>query len=38
MLQQSRHLGALIGSKTSVPLHSGQAHTPWETREFGQLG
>lgn len=38
ILQQSRHLGALTGSRTSVPLHSGQAQTPWAIKECRHVG
>lgn len=38
VLQYSRHLGALTGSRTSVPLHSGQAHTPWAIMECWHVG
>ena len=38
MLQWSLHLGALIGSRTRVPLHSGQAQTPWDIREWRHVG
>lgn len=38
VLQLSRHLGALTGSRTSVPLHSGQAQTPWVIIECWQVG
>lgn len=38
MLQYSLHFGALTGSRTRVPLHSGQAHTPRAIKECWQVG
>ena len=38
ILQSSLHLGALTGSRTSVPLHSGQAQTPWAISECRHVG
>lgn len=38
MLQKNLHLGALTGSRTSVPLHSGHAQTPSAIRECRHVG
>ena len=38
LLQLSFQLGAPTGSSTSVPLHSGQAQTPWVIKECRHVG
>ncbi len=38
LLQSSLHLGALIGSRTSVPSHSGHEHTPCWIIECRHVG